>query len=101
MRGDKQKYNKSIIYPAIINLAYYKGCTIRDVVEFCPKNTTNKCNIARTIEILEAKKILEKTGQDETQNYATIYKLTAIGKMLLSKCNSEIVILFDLMTPSV
>jgi hypothetical protein len=108
MRGDKFKFNKSIIYSAILNLAYFsefkeenQGCTIRDVFELCKQKHASIDAISKIIETLIAKNIIEVCGKSKNQfgarTYnATAYKLTSIGKQLLSKSNSELAILTDL-----
>jgi predicted transcriptional regulator len=106
MRGDKLKYNKSIVYPAIINLAYYNshkdnqsGCTIRDVIDFCPPNSTTKDNVTDIVKLLLAKGLLAEAGENKTQKNARTYCLTNFGKQLLSKCNSEMTMLYERMSP--
>jgi DNA-binding PadR family transcriptional regulator len=105
MRGDKLKYNKSIVYPAIINLAYYNshksqesGCTVRDVMNFCPENSTSVNNVTQIIKLLRAKGLMEEAGENRTQKNAVMYRLTNLGKQLLSKCNSEMVVLYELIS---
>jgi hypothetical protein len=103
MRGDKLKYNKSIVYPAIINLAYFNshkypeaGCTIRDVIDFCPPHSTSKDNVTDIIKMLRAKGLMEEAGENKQQKNAVMYRLSNLGKQIFSKCNSELVILCDL-----
>jgi hypothetical protein len=105
MKGTRFKYNRAIIYPAIVNLAYHcgsvsgQGVTVQDVFDFCPEGTVTKKTLWHCFDLFVAKGILQfiaerdsEGGKSKKQN---MYILTALGKMQLNKCNSELAILFD------
>jgi DNA-binding PadR family transcriptional regulator len=67
-------------------------------MNFCPENSTSVNNITQIIKLLRAKGLMEEAGENRTQKNAVMYRLTNLGKQLLSKCNSEMVVLYELIS---